>query len=182
MNRRKRSADGSAKELALSRSAEEEEKLHLKWTQAEVRAVDYRGVVGQVCSTVSWVKSWAIQMDLPTADSLAIAQEKSCRCWRILLRPKSRPYQRLHLRSTAWFALMGQTGDHRHRRVGRVCGSLSALSAAIWSQALVQSVAHPPHLLQTHPQRTLLQSVQYNVRIDENSKDEIADPKKRRPD
>ena len=121
-------------------------------------------------------------MDLSTADSLAIAQEKSCHCWRILLRPKSRPYQRLHLRSTAWFALMGQTDDHRHRRVARVCGSLFAQTDAIWSQALVRSMAHPLHPLQTHLQRTLLQNVQYNVRIDENSKDEIANPKKRRPD
>ena len=57
MNRRKRSADGSAKELALSRSVEEEETLPLKWTPAEVTAVGYKRVVGQVCSTVSWVKS-----------------------------------------------------------------------------------------------------------------------------
>ena len=57
MNRRKRSADGFAKELALSRSVEEEETLPLKWTPAEVTAVGYKRVVGQVCSTVSWAKS-----------------------------------------------------------------------------------------------------------------------------
>ena len=57
MNRRKRSADEFAQDLALSQSAEEEETLQLKWTPAEARAVGYKRVVGQVCSTVSWVKS-----------------------------------------------------------------------------------------------------------------------------